>query len=133
MPKQVYDAALDAAYALIDDCTTIRVLSTYALDDSHATVVTNTLASTTMTAGMGGVDYAAAADGAGGAGSRKLVISAKSGVSVTGAGTQNATHVALTLTGDTTVRMVTTCTSQPVTNGNTVNIPSWQHDFTVPT
>jgi hypothetical protein len=127
MPKQLYDTALDAAYDVLDQATTIRVISAYALDDTHATVVTNTLASTTMTADT---DYTKA-DGAGGAGSRKVTLAAKNGVSVSASGT--ATHVAITHTADTTVRLVTTCTSQALTSGNTVNIPSWTHEFSVPT
>lgn len=126
MPKQLYDTALDAAYDDLDQATTIRVISAYAIDDSHATVVTNTLASTSMTADS---DYTKA-DGDAGAGSRKVTMAAKNGVSVSASGT--ATHVAITHTSNTTVRLVTTCTSQALTSGNTVNIPSWKHEFGIP-
>lgn len=126
--KQLYDTALDAAYDVVDQADTVRVLTTYALDDTHATVVTNTLASTAMTVDTG--DYTKA-DGGAGAGSRKITMAAKSGVSVGTSGT--ATQVALTRTSDTSVRLVTTCTSQALTSGNTVNIPSWTHEFSVPT
>lgn len=125
--KQVHDAALDAAYDYIDQSDVIRVITAYALDDTHATVVTNTLASTAMTPDT---DYTKA-DGAAGAGSRKVTVAAKNGVSVSASGT--ATQIALTKTSDTTVRAVTTCTSQALTSGNTVNIPSWEHTFGVPT
>lgn len=127
MPKQLYDAALDAAYDVVDQADTVRVISAYALDDTHATVVTNTLASTAMTVDT---DYTKADDAAG-AGSRKVTMAAKNGVSVGTTGT--ATHIALTRTSDTSVRLVTTCTSQALTSGNTVNIPSWVHGFGVPT
>jgi len=125
--KQLYDAALDAAYDVVDQSDVVRVITTYALDDTHATVVTNTLASVAMTVDT---DYTKA-DGAAGAGSRKVTMAAKSGVSVGTTGT--ATQVALTRTADTSVRLVTTCTSQALTSGNTVNIPAWTHDFSVPT
>lgn len=126
MPAQLHDAAMDAAYDYVDQATTVRVISSYALDNSHATVVTNTLASTSMTADT---DYTKA-DGDAGNGSRKVTMAAKNGVSVSASGT--ATHVALTLTSDTTVRLVTTCTSQALTSGNTVNIPAWKHEFGIP-
>ena len=127
MPKQFYDTALDAAYDVLDLATTVRVISAYALNDTHATVVTNTLASATMVANT---DYTKAV-GSGGAGSRKVTMAAKSGASVAATGT--ATHVAITETTDTSVRLVTTCTSQALTSGNTVNIPAWSHEFGVPT
>jgi hypothetical protein len=124
--KQLHDAAMDAAYDYVDQADVIRVLTTYALDDSHATVVTNTLASTAMTPDT---DYTKA-DGDAGNGSRKVTMAAKNGVSVGTTGT--ATQVALTKTSDTTVRLVTTCTSQALTSGNTVNIPAWKHEFGIP-
>lgn len=127
MPKQLHDAAMDAAYDYVDQADTVRVISAYALDDTHATVVTNTLASGSMTVDTG--DYTKA-DGDAGNSSRKVTMAAKNGVSVSATGT--ATHVALTRTADTSVRLVTTCTSQALTSGNTVNIPSWKHEFGIP-
>lgn len=58
---------------------------------------------------------------------RKVTVAAKNGVSVTATGT--ATHVAVIRTADSTLRAVTTCTSQALTSGNTVNIPA--HAYTV--
>lgn len=127
MVKELSIPAMDAAYDVVDQADVIRVLSAYAAGDTHATVVTNTLASTAMTVDT---DYTKA-QGDAGARSRKVTMAAKSGVSVGTTGT--ATHVALTRTADTTVRLVTECTSQALTSGNTVNIPTWKHEFGIPT
>ena len=62
---------------------------------------------------------------------RKVTMSAKSGIPVTGAGTQNATHISLD--NGTSMLYVTTCTSQSVTNGNTVNVPLWKIEIADPT
>lgn len=125
MPKQLHDSALDAAYDVLDQANAVHVITGYALDDTRATVIAASLATVAMTVNT---DYTKA-DGAGGAGSRKVTMAAKSGVSVATTGT--ATHVALI--DATNVLLATTCTSQALTSGNTVNIPAWTHDFSVPT
>lgn len=129
MVAQLNDLAMDAAYDFVDQATDVRVISAYARDDSLATVVTNTVATTTMTIDTG--DYTKA-DGDAGNGSRKVTMAAKSGVSVTTTTTGTTLHVALTKTGDTQARLVTTVTTQALTSGNTVNIPSWKHEFGIP-
>jgi hypothetical protein len=127
MVAELHDAAMDAAYDYVDQGDVVRVLTSHALDGTHATAVTNTLASVAM---VPDTDYTKAAGDAGN-GSRKVTMAAKNAVSVSASGT--ATHVAITKTGDTTVRLVTTCTSQALTSGNTVNIPAWKHEFGIPT
>jgi hypothetical protein len=62
---------------------------------------------------------------------RKVTVAAKSGVSVTASGT--ATHIAIARSTDSTLRYVTTCTSQALTSGNTVNIPAWKIEVADPT
>lgn len=63
---------------------------------------------------------------------RKLTIAAQNGVLIDTSGT--ATHVAVISTADTTLRYVTTCTSQALTaNGsNTVNFPAWDIEVADP-
>ena len=61
---------------------------------------------------------------------RKVTMAAKSGLPVSGAGTQNATHI--TLDNGTNGLYCTTCTSQSVTNGNTVNVPAWKVEIADP-
>lgn len=54
---------------------------------------------------------------------RKITVAAKSGVTVDTTGA--ATHIALVSTGDTTLRYVTTCSTQTLTATNQVNFPAW--------
>jgi hypothetical protein len=62
---------------------------------------------------------------------RKVTMAAKSSVPVDATGT--ATHVVLARVADTTLRYVTTCTSQALTSGNTANIPAWKIELADPT
>lgn len=74
---------------------------------------------------MAGGDYTQAAGDVSG---RKVTMAAKSGIAITASGT--ATHVALD--DGTTLLYVTTCTSQALTSGNTVNIPAWKVEVAAP-
>ena len=58
---------------------------------------------------------------------RKMTVAAKSAVSVTASGT--AAHIALFGSTGSTLLLVTTCTTQALTSGNTVNIPSWKDNI----
>jgi fructose-specific component phosphotransferase system IIB-like protein len=62
---------------------------------------------------------------------RKVTIGAQSSVTVDSSGT--ATHVALVITGSSTLLYVTTCTSQALTAANTVNFPAWDIEIADPT
>ncbi|MGH8950149.1 MAG: hypothetical protein ACRDX9_01880 [Acidimicrobiia bacterium] len=62
---------------------------------------------------------------------RKVTVAAKSGVTIDNTG--NATHLVLASTGDTTMRYVTTCTSQALTAAGTVDIPVWDIEIADPT
>lgn len=61
---------------------------------------------------------------------RRVTTAAKSAVSVATSGT--ATHVALLDVTNTALLYVTTCTSQALTSGNTVTIPSWNIEIAAP-
>ena len=89
--------------------------ATYALADV-------TMASGDFTVGAG--------DGAGNT-PRKVAIAAKSGVTVDVSGT--ATHVALLDVTNSKLLEVTTCTSQVLTAGNSMNFPTWDIEFSAPT
>jgi hypothetical protein len=79
--------------------------------------VTFLLASTAVVNG----DFTLAAGDVSG---RKVTISAHTGVAVTNSGT--ATHVALIDTTNSRVKSVTTCTSQAINTGGTVDFPSYK-------
>jgi hypothetical protein len=115
---------MNAALALEDDADVLRICSDLPANPTHAQCVTATLGSIAMTPGDGAGDYVIADGDTSG---RKLRVLAQSGVSITASGT--ATQIALTLTAGSLVKLVTTCTSQAVTSGNTANVPEWKHEI----
>ena len=108
----VKDAALNAVGA----CNIQHVCSSQPAN--YAGIAAVSLGSVSMTPVT---DFTLAAGDVSG---RKVTAAAKSGVSVGTTGT--ATHLVLALTTDSTLRVVTTCTSQAVTAGGTVDIPAWK-------
>lgn len=62
---------------------------------------------------------------------RKVTIAGKTGIAVTAAGT--GTHVAVVDTVNSRIKLVTTCTSQAVSNGGTFDIASWAYEVNLPT
>lgn len=123
MAKQAPDATIDSMFDFVDLCDRQYVCS--AEPANFAGIAAVTLATATMTPNT---DYAKANGDTSG---RKVTMAAKNGVAVTGTG--SATHLALGLTTDSTLRYVTTCTAQTLTAGNTVNIPAWKIEVGDPT
>lgn len=80
---------------------------------------------------MSGTDFTIAAGDGAGTTPRKVTMGAKSGVTIANSGT--ATHVALIDTVNSVLLLVTTCTSQALTAGNTVNFPAWKDELGAPT
>jgi hypothetical protein len=115
---------MDAALALEAAADVLRICSDLDATPTHAEIVTATLGSIAMTPGDGAGDYVIANGDVSG---RKLRVLAQAGVSITASGT--ATQIALTLTAGSVVKLVTTCTSQAVTSGNTANVPEWKHEI----
>lgn len=134
MGKLAPDAMIDASLAYVAASDKITICedtpTTYALATDHADAGGKVLAEHAMTVGDGNGDYTIADDATGNLG-RKLTITAQSGISILHSGT--ATHIALTLAAGTTLRFVTTCTSQALTAGGTVDIPSWKIQIGDPT
>jgi hypothetical protein len=122
MAKSAPDATLDGGLNYIDGSDFMSVCSTQPTTYTEART-TYMLAEVAMAAG----DIVIADDSNG----RKATMAAKSAVTITNSGT--AQHIALTKAGDTTLRLVTTCTSQALTAGGTVDIPSWKANCTDPT
>ena len=123
MGKAAPDATIDAMFDYIDQSTVMHVCS--AEPANYAGIAAVSLADVTMTADT---DYTKANGDTSG---RKVTVAAKSGVTVDASGT--ATHIVLARVADTTLRYVTTCTSQALTSGNTVNIPAWKIEVADPT
>jgi hypothetical protein len=114
---------MDAAFDYLDQCDKMTVCNaqptTYA--EANATFALADVAMTPDT------DFTKANGDTSG---RKVTVAAKSGVTVDTSGT--ATHVALIRTTDSSLRYVTTVTSQALTSGNTVNIPAWDIEIADP-
>lgn len=112
----VMDAALDALVG-----NQLHVCSAQPTTRTEA-VTTYNLASASISGG----DYTKADGDTSG---RKTTLGAKTGLSITASGT--ATHVAVTSAG--ALLEVTTCTSQALTSGGTVDTSSFKHEIGDPT
>lgn len=123
MGKKVPDPVMDAAFDYVDLANIQHICS--AEPATYAGIAAVSLGSVAMTPGT---DFTKAAGDVSG---RKVTVAAKSGVSVTATGT--ATHLVLALSSDTTLRLITTCTSQALTSGNTANIPAWKYEIAAAT
>ena len=121
MAKWINDAALDVILDYIDQCDAMYLCSAQPTTYTEASS-TYALADVAMTPDT---DYTKANGDTSG---RKVTVAAKSSVTVDTSGT--ATHIALT--DGTVLVAVTTCTSQAVTGGNTVNFPAWDIEISDP-
>ena len=124
MAKTIDDATYDAASDSVDQCTLMTVCTTQPLTYTEA-ATTYKLADVVMTADT---DYTKANGDTSG---RKVTVAAKSAVPIDTTGT--ALFVALSISGSSTLKIVTTCTSQALTAGGTVDIPAWDVEFADPT
>ena len=118
MAKLIPDAILDLMLDQTEG-TLLCVCSTQPTNYTEATA-TYKLADVVIDSG----DYTAANGNVSG---RKNTVAAQSAVTIDTSGT--AEHVAVVTTGDTTLRLVTTCTSQVLTAGGTVDIGSFKHEL----
>lgn len=120
MAKFTHDDVLDAALAEVATATRMVVAS--GQPANFAGIAAVALADVVLTAGAGNGDYTLANGDVSG---RKLTVAAQNAVPVDSTGT--ATHVCLD--DGTTLLQVTTCTSQVLTAGNTVNVPAYDIEF----
>lgn len=116
MAKRLEDTVLDASLDRFAEATIIHVLS--AEPTSFADLATNSLADVVVD----GADFTKANGDTSG---RKVTVAAQSGITVDTSGT--ATHIGYGITTGSVFLGATTCTSQVLTSGNTVNIPA--HDY----
>lgn len=124
MAKSVHDDVLDGALNIIkNNCTRMTVCNA---EPTTFTQGNSTFALADVT--MAAADFTAANGDTSG---RKLTVAAKSAVPVDTSGT--ATHVALLDVANSKLLYVTTCTSQALTSGNTVNVPAWKAEIADPT
>jgi hypothetical protein len=120
MAKSQNDSMLDAAFVWVRDrVTQITVCSTQPTTYAQA-ITTYKLADGTLTSSQMTISD-------GDTSGRKVRISSRTGLTVDTTGT--AAHVALVGSTGSTLLLVTTCTTQALTTGNTVNIPAWDDEI----
>lgn len=122
MAKALHNDVLDAPADVIDQADIMTACSAEPTTRTEA-ITTFKLADVAMTPNT---DFTKADGDVSG---RKVTVAAKSAVPVDSSGT--ATHVALC--DATRLLAVTTCTSQALTSGNTMNFPAWKAEFADPT
>lgn len=124
MAKFAVDAVLDGSLDVIATATKLVVCS--------AQPTTYTEANATYALADIAVDSGDFTKANGDTNGRKVTVGAQSGVLIDTSGT--ATHVALVITGSSTLLYGTTCTSQALTaNGsNTVNVPAFDIEIADP-
>jgi hypothetical protein len=114
MAKSVSTAILDLALNGIKTGVSNRMVVCSAQPTTYAELTTFKLAEQAMVTG----DYTLAAGDT-------------SGISITANGT--ATHVGLGNSTGSTLDLVTTCTSQALNTGGTVDVPAWKWEINNPT
>lgn len=123
MAKSLSDTILDAMLDLGEGdrlCVCAGQPTTYT-----EAITTNKLAIANLTIGT---DFTKANGDSSG---RKSTLAAKTGLTIDTSGT--ADHVAIANSGDTSLRRVTTCTSQALTGGGTVDVGAHKHEIGDPT
>lgn len=123
MAKSTHDDVLDAALNYIkNNCTRMVLCSAQPTTFTEANA-TYALADVTMASG----DFTLANGDTSG---RKVTVAAKTGVTVDATGTGN--HVALLDVTNSKLLYVTTCTSQAVGAGGTVDFGTWKAEIADP-
>ncbi|MFN3008599.1 MULTISPECIES: hypothetical protein [Mycolicibacterium] len=116
MSKYIPDGVLDDMLEVISQsCTRITICSTQPTTYTEANA-TYALANVTVDSS----DFTAANGDTSG---RKITVAQQTGLTITA--TDTAAHIALLDVSNSTLLAVTTCTSQPVTTGNTATINSF--------
>jgi hypothetical protein len=122
MAKIVHDDVLDGATSVIKTNANLMIVCSAQPTTRAEAVTTYALADVAMASG----DYTQANGDTNG---RKVTVAAKTAVTIDTGGT--ATHVALV--DGTRLLYVTTCTSQALTGGGTVDFPAWDIEIADPT
>lgn len=119
MAKWANDSVLDAPLDAV--ATSNQLIVTSSQPANRAAAISGALASISVDSG----DFAKADGSPNG---RKLTVAQQENISITSGG--NATHVCLVDSSN--LLIVTTVTSQALTSGNTLTVPSWEIRITDP-
>jgi hypothetical protein len=123
MAKFLVDAVLDGTLDVLATATLITVC--------NAQPTTYTEAATTFKLADVVVDSGDFSKANGDTNGRKVTVAAQSAVPIDTTGT--ATHIAYAISGSSTLLGATTCTSQALTSGGTVDIPAHDIEIADPT
>ena len=123
MAKFFVDSVLDGLLEIINDATLMTVCNAEPTTYAEA-ATTFKLADVVMAGG----DFTISNGDTDG---RKVRVATKLAVPIDTTGT--ATHIALAISGSSTLLGATTCTSQALTSGGTVDIPVWDVEVADPT
>lgn len=126
MAKWASDTVMDAALAVVATGTVLTVCSAQPTTYAEATS-TYALADVVLTPGAGNGDFTLANGDSSG---RKVTVAQQADIPIDTSGT--ATHVAISISGSSTLLYVTTCTSQVLTSGGTVTVPAWDVEIADP-
>lgn len=128
MTKTADDTVLDGLLDIVaNNGNKMTVCSTQPTTYAQANA-TYELASASMSTGAGNGDYTEANGDVSG---RKLTMTQKSNLTIDNSGT--ALFIAIIDTTHSVLLVVTSCTSQALTSGNTVTIPAWKMEVADPT
>lgn len=122
MAKSATDAVLDGTLDIIATGTLLTVCNAEPTTYAEA-ATTYKLADVVLDAG----DFTKANGDTNG---RKITVAQQSAVPIDTTGT--ATHVAISTTSGSLLRVVTTCTSQSLTSGGTVTVPAFDFEISDP-
>jgi hypothetical protein len=127
MAKMVKDLAIDAMLDYIaSNGSRITVNSSYSTDYATMSETTGNMLAKSTSAISSGSYTLQNGDTSG----RKVTTPAQTDVSVAASGT--ASHVAIISTGLSAVILVTSCTTQSLTTGNTVTVPAFDDEVLDP-
>ncbi|MBX3629301.1 MAG: hypothetical protein KF908_05180 [Nitrosomonas sp.] len=121
MAKFIPDAAMDAALAVVAAGNILTVCSAQPTTRTEA-ITTYKLADIALTPGDGNGDFTI---GNGDASGRKLAVAQQADIPIDTSG--SATHIAIC--DGTDLLLVTTCTSQALTSGGTVTVPTFDYEI----
>ena len=117
MAKATPDAVLDVMLTDIATSTILHVCS--GEPANYAGIAAVSLADVVLTPGDGNGDFAIANHTSG----RKLTVAEQANIDIDVSGT--ATHIVLAVTASSTLKQVTTCTSQALVDTGTVTVPAY--------
>lgn len=121
MAKFIPDAAMDAALVVVAAGNILTVCSAQPTTRTEA-VTTYKLADIALTPGDGNGDFTI---GNGDVSGRKLTVAQQADIPIDTSG--SATHIAIC--DGTDLQLVTTCTSQALTSGGTVTVPTFDYEI----